>query len=93
MALNTIKDIITSCNEKYADMTAFRYINGKEIEEKKYSEVKADSEAVSRMLEKFDLAGKHIALVGASSYEWIVSYLGVVNSGSVAVPLDASLPP
>ena len=92
MALNTIKDIITTCNEKYADMTAFRYINGKNIEEKTYAELKAESEAVSRMLEKFELVGKHIALVGASSYDWIVSYFGIVDSGSVAVPLDASLP-
>ena len=57
MALNTIKDIITTCNEKYADMTAFRYINGKNIEEKTYAELKAEGEAVSRMLEKFDLIG------------------------------------
>lgn len=74
-------------------MTAFRYPVGKEVVEKKYSNMKSDSEAVSRALESLNLAGKHIAVIGMSSYEWIVSYLGVVNSASVAVPLDASLPP
>lgn len=74
-------------------MTAFRYPSGKDIIEKKYSELKSDSEAVSRALESLSLAGKHIAVIGMSSYDWIVSYLGTVNSGSVAVPLDASLPP
>lgn len=29
---------------------------------------------------------------GSTSYEWVVSYMGTVNSGSVAVPLDAALP-
>ncbi len=93
MALNTIRDIVVNCAQSYSDMTAFRYIKGKELEDKTYSELKAESEAVSRMLDKFGLVGKHIALIGASSYEWIVSYLGVVDSGSVAVPLDAALPP
>ena len=30
--------------------------------------------------------------MGPSSYEWIVSYLAITESGSVAVPIDASLP-
>lgn len=93
MALNTIRDIVVNCAKSYGDMTAFRFISGKELKDKTYSELKAESEAVSRMLDKFELTGKHIALIGASSYEWIVSYLGIVDSGSVAVPLDSSLPP
>lgn len=92
MAFNTIKDIITYSTEKFADMTAFKYIDGKEIAEKKYSDVKNDSEAISCVLSKLNLDGKHIALIGTSSYPWIISYFGIVNSGSVAVPLDASLP-
>ncbi len=92
MAFNTIKDIVEYSAESYADMTAFKYIEGKEIGEKKYSEVKSESEAVSCALNGLGLAGKHIALIGTSSYPWIISYLGIVNSGSVAVPLDASLP-
>ena len=93
MAINTIKDIIEQCTTDYADMIAFKYIEGKDIKEKTYSQLKEDSETVSCILDKFNLIGKHIALVGMSSYEWIISYLGTVNSGSVAVPLDASLPP
>lgn len=91
--INTIKDIINQCTSEFSDMTAFLYPSGKDIIEKKYSELKADSEAVSRALESLSLTGKHIAVIGMSSYEWIVSYLGTVNSGSVAVPLDAALPP
>lgn len=89
---DTIKDIINQCTGKFLDMTAFRYPAGNEIVEKKYSELKADSMAVSRALKSLGLEKKHIAIIGMSSYEWIISYLGVVNSASVAVPLDASLP-
>lgn len=91
--LSTIKDIINQCTSQYAEMTAFCYPAGKEIVEKTYAELKSDSDAVSRMLSAFNLTGAHIAVVGMSSYEWVISYLGVVNSASVAVPLDASLPP
>lgn len=91
--ISTIKEIINQCTADYSDMTAFRYPSGKEIVEKKYSELREDSMAVSRMIDSLKLTGKHIAVVGTSSYEWIISYLGIVNSGSVAVPLDASLPP
>lgn len=91
--VNTIKEIINKCTSDYADMTAFKYPVGKEIVEKTYAELRADSMAVSRALEALGLAKKHIAVIGMSSYEWIVSYLGTVNSASVAVPLDASLPP
>lgn len=92
MPFNTIKDIISYSAEKYTDMTAFKYTDGKEIIEKKYSDVKKDSETISCILNRMNLVGKHIALIGKSSYPWIISYFGIVNSGSVAVPLDASLP-
>ena len=33
-----------------------------------------------------------MAVTGATSYPWLVTYLGTVGCGSVAVPLDVSLP-
>ena len=37
------------------------------------------------------MKGKHIAILGSTTYQWIVSFFGVTNSGSVAVPVDAQL--
>ena len=93
MAMITIKDVIDQCTSDFTDMIAFKYFEGKDIKEKTYAELKSDSETVSLILEKYGLIGKHIAVIGMSSYEWVISYLGIVNSASVAVPLDASLPP
>ena len=39
-----------------------------------------------------DFAGKHIALIGTSSVEWIESYLKTLPGCITAVPLDAALP-
>jgi len=90
--LKTLKDIINYAAETYGEQAALRYKVKKEIKDKNYLELKADSMAVSRMLDAFGLKGKHIALIGTTSYAWISVFFGITNSGSVAVPLDAQLP-
>ena len=93
MLCSTIRDIIVRSAEKYGTDDAIRYKKGKkEIEAKTYHQLKDDSEKFSAVLKELGEQGKHIALTGMTSYEWIITYLGITNSGSVAVPLDVSLP-
>ncbi len=93
MAAETLRDVIRHSASAYGSQTAFRYKTGKkELEDKTYENVNQDSMAVSRMLEDKGMLGKHVALIGATSYPWVVSYFGITNSGSVAVPIDAQLP-
>lgn len=93
MDCKTIRDILVYASETYGDEDAFRYKAGKnEIETKSYRQLRADSESFSRALEAFGEKGSHIAVTGATSYPWVVTYFGTVDSGSVAVPLDAGLP-
>ena len=68
MAVNTMKDIINHGAECYGDQDAFRYKVRKEIRSKSYRQLKADCEAFSRGLESLGLLGKHIAVIGATSY-------------------------
>ncbi|MBR4026340.1 MAG: AMP-binding protein [Lachnospiraceae bacterium] len=93
MLCSTIRDIIVQSAKTYGDLDAIRYKKSKkEIEVKSYNDLKADSETFSNVLKAFGEQGNHIALTGMTSYAWIVTYFGIVNSGSVAVPLDVSLP-
>ena len=92
MAVENLRDIITFAAETYGEQPAYRYKVKKEIEEKTYRELNSDTMAISRALESLGMLGKHAALVGTTTYQWIVSYFGVTNSASVAVPLDAQLP-
>lgn len=93
MDCKTIRDIVVYASETYGDENAFRYKAGKnEIETKSYRQLQADSESFSRVLEALGEKGSHIAVTGMTSYPWVVTYFGTVNSGSVAVPLDVSLP-
>ena len=58
----------------------------------KYTQLKEDSESFSNVLKNLGEQGSHISVIGATSYPWLVTYFGTVNSGSVIVPLDVNLP-
>lgn len=90
--MNNLRDIIKYASDTYKNQTAFRYKAGKQLEDKTYEDVNIDSMSVSRMIESMGMEGKHIALIGNTSYSWIVSFFGITNSNSVAVPIDAQLP-
>ena len=93
MVCKTIREILVDAEKRFGDGDAIRYKKKKdEIETKSYTQLNEDSQRFSAVLKAFGEQGNHIALTGATSYQWIVTYLGTVDSGSVAVPLDVSLP-
>lgn len=93
MVCSTIREILVHTEQKFGSEDAIRYkVKKNEIASKTYTQWRQDSESFSRVLEALGEKGAHIALVGATSYPWLVTYFGIVNSGSVAVPLDALLP-
>lgn len=98
---STIYELLVKAEEAYGTQDAIRYKvksageGGKKetkVEARTYTQLRQDSERFSAALEKLGEQGKHIALIGATSYSWITAYYGIVNGGSVAVPLDANLP-
>ena len=93
MVCSTIREILVQTEKKFGKEDAVRYKIGKnEIESKSYTQLKKDSESFSGVLKSLGELGGHVAMTGRTSYQWLVAYLGTVNSGSVAVPLDVSLP-
>ena len=93
MLFHTIPEILSYAKKTYGADDAIRWKKSKnEIESRTYSELKNDTDSFANAIEKLGKKGQHIAVIGPSSYEWIVSYLAITESGSVAVPIDASLP-
>lgn len=93
MSCTTIREILVQTEQKFGAEDAIRYKIGKgEVEAKTYTQLRQDSESFSNVLKSLGEQGSHIALTGATSYTWLVTYFGTVNSGSVAVPLDVALP-
>ena len=93
MVCSTIREILVHSQEQFGDEDVVRYkVGPKKIEAKTYTQLREDSESFSRAVCALREQGSHIAVIGSTSYAWLTAYLGVVNSKSVAVPLDASLP-
>ncbi len=87
-----IRDILEESEKKFSEIIAVKWLKKKEILEKSYSELMEEVKAVRKGLLAEGFKGKHIALIGTSSVEWIESYLGIITGNTVAVPLDAGLP-
>lgn len=93
MVCSTIRQILVQAEKQFGSEDAIRYKVKKDvIEAKSYTQLKEDSESFSRALDALGEKGAHVAVTGMTSYTWIAAYLGIVNSASVAVPLDVSLP-
>lgn len=93
MVYSTIREILLHAEKEFGAEDAIRYKVGKnEVASKTYTQLKTDSERFSAVLKTLGEQGSHVAVTGMTSYPWLVTYLGTVNSGSVAVPLDVSLP-
>ncbi len=87
--INSIKDLVYTAAEKYGDNPYLRYKNGREIIDKSFNETKADSDAFGAAInDRFGDTTAHIAVIGGTSYEWIITFLGSAISGNVIVPLD-----
>ncbi len=87
-----IRDIMEESGKKFADIAAVKWLRKKDVLERSYQELMENAVAVRKGLLAEGFAGKHVALIGLSSVEWMESYLGMITGNTVAVPLDAGLP-
>lgn len=87
-----ILDILEESEKKFSETVAVKWLKKKEIYERTYHELAEHVREVRKGLLAEGFEGKHIALIGSSSVEWIESYLGMITGRTVAVPLDGMLP-
>ncbi|MGI5898831.1 MAG: AMP-binding protein [Christensenellales bacterium] len=86
-----LKALLAAAREEYGDRIAFcELVRGVSVS---YSYVRLfdDVNALGAALISLGLQGKHIALIGENSYNWIVAYLSVICGCGVIVPLDKEL--
>ena len=91
--ITDLKDLLIQKKEKQPDKTAFIYEKKRgEFAEKTYQNFYDDVNALGAAFWNQELCGKHIAVIGENSYQWLVCFFAVVNGGGVAVPIDKELP-
>ncbi len=89
---NTLVDLLDDSFSNNKDKVLFRYTDNGVDHKKTYNDTFYDTLAVSSWISEVGLQKKHVALLGKMSYRWLVSYLGVIYAGSIAIPMDKDLP-
>lgn len=91
---SSIKEMMRMAYEKAPDNVAYMYRVSPESDETvsiTYREFFETTENIGAALTKRGFGSAHIACVGENSYPWIVTYLTVLKSAGVFVPIDKDL--
>ena len=90
--VNSIKEMLELAVKEAGDKLAFKY-KGKDdrIVQVTYKQFVADTEELGTALASLGMQDKHIAMIGENSYKWLTTYLTVLKSTGVFVPIDKEL--
>ena len=81
--------------KNYPDKVAFKFKKDprdKEAQSVTFSESRDFIRDLGTELHAIGIEGKKVALVGVASVEWFFSYIALMSSGAVTVPIDKELP-
>lgn len=89
-----LKEMLNTSAKLYSENTAFwvKKEKGGQYLPIKYKQLKEDVDALGTVLWDLGLSGRKVAVVSENRYEWVVTYLAVVNGLGIIVPLDKELP-
>lgn len=87
-----LQEFANEIEKVYGDRDAYRYIVGDVVINKTFKQLKSDSFAIASWLVKKEWQGKHIAILGSTSYHWVTAFLGITCSSNVVIPIDKMLP-
>lgn len=88
--IKTLKNMLDYAAENYAENDFMLYKENGSVANKTYAEFQAAADAFSRMLDAKNLKGAHVAVIGPTCFEWVVTYFGTVAADSVIIPLTAN---
>jgi len=92
--INRIVDIIQQGETEAPEKIAYKYKNAKqEVQEVSFRAFGRDVRALGTALSALGIDSEHIACVAENSYVWINTYLSVLCSRGVYLPVDKELPP
>lgn len=90
--MRDLKELQKRNNEKFALRVGFKQFNHKrEIEEFTFGDLYRDTQALGTKLLADGCRGWHIAILGENSYQWVLSYITVINGVGVVIPMDKEL--
>ena len=82
----TVREILDNSAEKYGTKPFLKFVVNGQIIDKSFIQVREDSLAFCRYLRNISTKKMHIAVVGKTTYEYLIFSTAVLISGNVLVP-------
>jgi len=90
--MRNLKDLVDYTAKKYGDKNAFSFENDENKELNiSFKRFRQEIDALGSAFYEKSIKNEKIALLGESSYLWVLSYFAATNGGSAIVPLDKNL--
>ena len=90
--IHTMRDLLERSEKKYGLDYAYKELDPeRNLHSYTFVQLREDADALGTSLLERGLLGKHFAIVGESSYSYVVSYMAVSMGLGVIVPLDKEL--
>ena len=87
------RDLIEGLAEKYGEQPAISWFTRRQEEQTvSYRQMGDDVRALQKKMSQMGLIGKHVAIVGENSYEWLLVYFAATYCGAVAICIDIEQP-
>lgn len=87
----TMRKVLEMLEKKQKGNRVFRYMEDSRIIEISAEQFFRDIRRTAELLETYNLAGRHIGIMGRNSYGWLVSLCAVFWTESAAVLLDREI--
>ena len=85
------REYLSHCEKDYNNNIAFSFHRNKALIKKSYIDFSNEVKALASELIVRGYNKRTVAVMGENSYEWILTYFGVVTSGNIIVPIDKEL--
>lgn len=92
---DTIQEVFNASTTKYKDNVCIleKFDHKGKFKEITYSEFREDVLGFGTgLISLLGLKGKRVAIIGQNTYNWYVSYMALLSSGIIVVPIDKELP-
>lgn len=89
---NTIREMLSMAVDDVGDKEAFKWLEKKDIKSATYKEFRDTTFSLGTALNAIGVSKSHVATTGENSYKWACTYLTMLQSEGVFVPIDKELP-
>ena len=86
-----LQEFVKEISSVYGDRYAYKYLVDGTVVGKTFRDMERHVDSIASWFVKRGYEGKHVAIIGSSSYRWVVAFLGIACSKNVVIPIDRML--